>query len=194
MLKNLARWMRVFGARVVFAGDLKKDAEAGAFGTGAESARGQGKKSLVDDELLRFAFRNKMVFLTRDEELGKKAQNYVPTVLFRTMDLDAQLVQVFRRFNLRVSKIPSRALCAHCGGKLKRVPKASVREKVFPKVYAHNRVFWQCQNPNCRQLYWKGSHWQKILKKAEKISRMLSATLKSRRAAGAQGLKLRHPA
>ncbi|MFA6049519.1 MAG: Mut7-C RNAse domain-containing protein [Candidatus Micrarchaeia archaeon] len=156
MLKNLARWLRIFGLPAIYAGGL----------------RDAGGKQPDDEALLRFALKNKAMLVTRDEALGQKAANYVPTVLLRTMDVDSQLLQVLSKTKTGISLSPTHTLCAHCGGSLSRVPKASVREKVFPKVYAHNRVFWQCKK--CGKLYWKGGHWEKIVAKAEKISKKLA--------------------
>ncbi|MFQ5405637.1 MAG: Mut7-C RNAse domain-containing protein [Candidatus Micrarchaeia archaeon] len=155
MLKNIVRWLRIFGRKTIYALDLK-------------DLKG---KPLDDEELLKIALKNKMVFVTRDEALGQKARDYVPTILLRTTDTDKQLMQILTRFPAKITLAPSKTTCASCGGKIKRVLKASVKDKVFPKVFKHNKTFWQCKK--CKKTYWKGSHWKKILQKARKISQKL---------------------
>lgn len=144
MLGKLTRWLRLLGVKVFFV-----DAN--------------------DDAVIKKAVKEKAVLLTRDETLASKAENYAKTVLFKTNDSFEQLRLVMKRFSLKAKNIPSFALCPKCGGRIKRIAKAKVEGKVFPRVFRRQKIFWACTE--CGQVYWKGSHWVKITKKLESFKR-----------------------
>jgi hypothetical protein len=152
MLKKLCRWLRIFGIKCLYAGDLEDYAQE-------------------DDELIRFAIKNKLVLLTSDELLYAKAKDYVHAVLFKTQDTEKQLVQLMRESRIPLSKdFPSKTLCPQCNSPLKEVARKKVKGKVFSAVYARHDVFWVCANKKCGKIYWEGTHWNKIEKTAERVA------------------------
>ena len=136
MLGKLTRWLRLLGAKVFFS------------------------ESKNDDEVIKQAIKEKAVILTRDEALAQKAGDYAKVVLFKTNESFEQLRILMKKFSLKAKNAPSFALCPKCGGKIKRIAKAKVEGKVFPRVFRQQKRFWVCTE--CRQVYWKGSHWSKI--------------------------------
>ena len=52
--------------------------------------------------------------------------------------------------------------CLECNEKLTPVKKESVRDKVPYFTYKHFDEFTMC--PNCQKVYWKGSHYKKMVK------------------------------
>lgn len=134
MLGKLARWLRLLGEKVYY--------EKGS-----------------DDSVLKKALRENAILLTRDEALASKAKDYVKVKLFKTNDLSLQLKELQKEFGLKPGRL-SFAVCPKCGGEIKKIPKKSVLEKVFPRVYAQQKLFWSCVD--CGQIYWRGSHWKKI--------------------------------
>ena len=50
--------------------------------------------------------------------------------------------------------------CMSCGGILAEVAKELVADKVPPRSFEWAEHFWQCQS--CGQIFWHGTHWQKI--------------------------------
>ena len=189
MLKSLCRWLRIFGVRAYYAGDFERAATGTGKITGAghqggpagnwawrpdSSPRGKTRKtSPGDDDLIKIAAKNRLVLLTRDEELGKRAADYVETVLFRTDRLDDQLILLAKKYKFKLAGIEKRTICPNCMGKLERAPKATIKEKVFPRVYSLNRVFWQCKK--CGQVFWKGSHWREIERKLAGLKKQAAA-------------------
>jgi uncharacterized protein with PIN domain len=142
MLGKLTRWLRCLGVKTIYS-----------------NAR------VEDDDLIKECLEQKAVLLTRDEALYNKARGYVPSLLIKSNDCIEQLREVKKAFKIRVSKtsIPQ-TLCPLCGSELKRVSKKSVRERVWPRVFKRNKLFWECQNKECKQIYWRGTHVKEIKK------------------------------
>jgi len=66
---------------------------------------------------------------------------------------------VLRRLDLyRLASPMSR--CLNCNGALAAVPRESVRGEVPPRTYAYAADYMRCSS--CRQVYWKGTHWEKL--------------------------------
>jgi uncharacterized protein with PIN domain len=62
---------------------------------------------------------------------------------------------------LRELRLPLRQpRCMHCGGKLQIVDKEAMRERIPPKTYLWLNEFFVCEK--CGQLFWHGTHWQRI--------------------------------
>ncbi|MCS7109647.1 MAG: Mut7-C RNAse domain-containing protein, partial [Candidatus Micrarchaeota archaeon] len=69
-------------------------------------------------------------------------------------------------------KVEDFVRCTKCSGQLEEVPKERILEMFnsdgelklkMParKILESHRVFWICKK--CNQVYWKGSHWRKII-------------------------------
>jgi len=146
MLRRLCRWLRILGYSCEYASPKKSD-----------------------DDVIRWASKDKLVLLTRDEELARKAGDYCKTLLLHSNDFKQQAREAFRALRLAPSNFPSRTICPECNGRLEKASKAQVKGKVWPYVFKHHREFWQCSH--CKKIYWKGSHWTGIKKTAKKIGR-----------------------
>ncbi|HDK37898.1 MAG TPA: hypothetical protein ENG92_02635, partial [Thiolapillus brandeum] len=55
--------------------------------------------------------------------------------------------------------------CAICNGLIQVVAKAQVLNKLEPLTRKYYDKFYQCSD--CGQIYWKGSHYHKLLNKIE---------------------------
>ena len=58
--------------------------------------------------------------------------------------------------------------CSLCNGELTRVDKADVICKVPERVAQRNDEFFICKD--CRQIYWKGTHWENMKRTIASIS------------------------
>lgn len=154
MLGKLARWLRLVGVKVAYAPD---------------------ERAVEDDDVVKLAARRNAVLLTRDEALAQKAENYCRTLLVKPNDLRSQFREVAAAYKIRIPERETQALCPKCGSRLKKVSKKSVRGLVWPRVYARHNVFWQCANPKCKQVYWKGTHVREIRRVLKEI-RAIRAT------------------
>lgn len=50
--------------------------------------------------------------------------------------------------------------CIRCNGLLSEVEKREVEDRLLPMTKQYYDVFKQCQN--CKHVYWKGSHYQRM--------------------------------
>jgi uncharacterized protein with PIN domain len=80
--------------------------------------------------------------------------------------LEEQLATVVTEFGLDAKN--ARALCSVCNVKISSVPPEEVSTDVPPAVLAGHEEFWRC--PNCRRVYWKGSHYDGIVQKVRRLS------------------------
>jgi len=114
-----------------------------------------------DKELLKFA--GERIILTRDKDLGKKKN----VLLIKSVNVNEQLKQVVNELNLKISRPLSR--CSVCNQILAEVKKSSVKALVPERIYNNHDTFWRC--PDCNRIYWKGSHYDKIM---DTVSRLKS--------------------
>ena len=118
-----------------------------------------------DRQLLEVMARENRALLTRDRRLLIHAiveHGYYP----RSQNADEQTIEVIRRFDL-LELIAPFTRCLRCNAPLEAAAKADVIDKLEPltKVYYHQ--FRRC--PDCKQIYWSGSHFPKLQKRIEEI-------------------------
>ncbi len=149
MLKKTARWMRILG---IDADHIEK---------------------VSDDVVLERAQKTKRPLLTMDVPLYRRCfKREIPCLLVPAGSAAEQIAFVLRQYPAKIT-FPKKTLCPRCNGELERVPKARVKDKVFPKVYSRHRVFWLCKNKKCGKIYWEGTHWQRIRKVADEVKQLL---------------------
>jgi uncharacterized protein with PIN domain len=125
-----------------------------------------------DRQLLDIMKRENRALLTRDRRLLMHAivlHGYCP----RSQNADEQTIEVIRRFDLFES-IASLTRCLRCNEKLREVPKADVIEKLEPLTKIYYEQFRRCIG--CGQVYWAGSHTEKLQKRIEIIQSRLAET------------------
>lgn len=111
-----------------------------------------------DDKIVALAGEEGRIVLTRDRELLKRcAVTYGCYV--HTLKSEAQLREVVGRFNLARSARPF-TLCLHCNAPLRPVDKASVLDRLPPRVRENYERFSTCGV--CGRVYWEGSHWRNM--------------------------------
>ena len=135
---GLARWLRAAGYEAAWEPDID------------------------DDKLLREARRVAATILTTDAMLMERRllrDRIIPAFwLPPTLSIAEQLALVFREFGLSARA----ARCMSCGGKLQRVSKEALRERIPPRTYRWLDEFFVCSH--CDKLFWHGTHWQRIEK------------------------------
>jgi uncharacterized protein with PIN domain len=122
-------------------------------------------KNADDLQLLEVMARENRALLTRDRRLlmhGIVQHGYCP----RSQNADEQTIEVIRRFNLSELIVPF-TRCLRCNAPLEAAAKAEIIDKLEPltKIYYHQ--FRRC--PDCKQIYWSGSHFPKLQKRIEEI-------------------------
>jgi hypothetical protein len=123
-----------------------------------------------DEELARISKEEKRILLTRDRGLLKRkildhgyfVRNTAPKI---------QVQEVLTRFDL-YSMIELCSRCLHCNCEIERIDKAKVLTDLPPQVAANYDEFFIC--PQCRKIYWKGTHYEEMKKKEEEFLPPLS--------------------
>ena len=124
------------------------------------------RNDVQDEELAETAEREERILLSRDRRLlMRKAVTY--GYCLRSLDSLEQLTEVIRRFDL-VSRISPFHRCLRCNYPLEPVAKEAVLDRLEPLTKLHFAEFQIC--PNCQQIYWKGSHYERMQKLVEEMT------------------------
>lgn len=119
----------------------------------------------TDDALLGVTTQEGRALLTRDRRLlmhGIVRNGYCP----RSHLHEEQTLEVIARFELAES-ISSWTRCLHCNGVLTRVAKSEIIDQLEPLTRLYYHDFRRC--PECRKIYWPGSHFAKLQARIERI-------------------------
>ena len=143
MLGTLAKWLRVFGFDTFFTNE-----------------------KISDDELLSISKKENRVLITRDKVLYQRALKKEMNAFFvDTIDPDKQIRCVLKDEVVDKDKILSR--CIVCNSALTYIKREDVLDKVPEKVGKYQDKFWYCSK--CDKIFWKGSHYDKMLKKINEL-------------------------
>lgn len=111
-----------------------------------------------DHELARISAEQERVLLTRDRGLLKH-KLVVHGYCVRETAPRQQIVSVLRRYDLADAVQPWHR-CTRCNGLIQPVAKAAILDLLEPKTKRYYDEFQQCDT--CGQVYWKGSHFERI--------------------------------
>lgn len=117
------------------------------------------KAEAEDRELASDAVREDRVLVTRDRRLLMR-KIISRGCLVRSLEPRVQLRQLVARFRLQPWIRPFQR-CIRCNHLLQRVPKEEVMDRLEPLTRLYFDDFSIC--PDCRQIYWKGSHFERML-------------------------------
>ncbi len=150
MLGKLTRWLRLAGQDVVYVGELEVPGEE------------------QDSYLVRKARTERRILLTKDVELYRRAcREGIRTILLRGTTIPSLLREISSECGSRIEINQEKSRCPVCNGRLKRKGADEV-EGVLPAGVKGRGPFWVCSG--CGKVYWRGRHWENILKTAEEIS------------------------
>jgi uncharacterized protein with PIN domain len=127
------------------------------------------RNDFSDEELAEISSHERRILLTRDRLL---LQRSIVTHggFIRSDDPKQQVIEVLRRFDLAGDLAPL-TRCIRCNGLLSIVDKKRVNHRLEPKTRLYYEDFRICEN--CRQIYWKGSHFRKMRDLIEEFRREL---------------------
>ena len=123
------------------------------------------RQNADDRQLLEVMALENRALLTRDRRLlmqGIVQHGYYP----RSQNADEQTIEVIRRFDL-LELIAPFTRCLRCNAPLEAAAKAEVIDKLEPLTKIYYDEFRRC--PDCKQIYWSGSHFPKLQKRIEEI-------------------------
>ena len=111
-----------------------------------------------DDAIVAIAEQDGRIVLTRDREMLKR-RAVTHGCYVHALKSEAQLREIVERLDLARSARPF-TLCLHCNAPLRPVDKASVLDRLPPRVREHYERFSTCDA--CGRVYWEGSHWRNM--------------------------------
>ena len=118
-----------------------------------------------DDDIVAIAEREGRIVLTRDRELLKR-RNVAHGCYVHALKSEEQLREIVERLDLARSARPF-TLCLHCNAPLRPVDKASVIDRLPPKVKALYERFSTCDV--CGRVFWEGSHWRNMCRVLDEL-------------------------
>ncbi len=143
MLGTLAKWLRILGFDVYYA-----------------------DKVISDGSILEIAKKERRKIITMDKQLKESAKRRgIDVVDVENEDLDNQIRTVLSMYPIEEHKILSR--CTICNTPLVEIEKDRVAGRVPDKVLRYHDKFWYCKK--CDKIYWKGSHWDKMKERINRI-------------------------
>jgi uncharacterized protein with PIN domain len=143
MLGTLAKWLRIYGFDTFYS-----------------------NSKITDEILIEISKIEKRVLISRDKELIQIAKREnIKTIELKTIDIDEQLISVLDDLKFDKAQILSR--CIICNSEVEEINKNEIKEKIPKKVFENNREFWFCKN--CNKIYWKGSHYEKMIEKINNL-------------------------
>jgi uncharacterized protein with PIN domain len=140
-LGKLARYLRVGGFDTKFENDID------------------------NSRLIRISLDDKRYILTRDRRLIER--RLVRYYFLIEHDLwPEQMKAVLQHFRLAYTRKNMFSRCLEDNTPIVPVEKETIRDLVYPYTFEHHDDFRQC--PECRRVYWSGSHTGVILKNLQK--------------------------
>ncbi|HEY6069925.1 MAG TPA: Mut7-C RNAse domain-containing protein, partial [Chthoniobacterales bacterium] len=125
-----------------------------------------------DRQLIKTATSQNRALLTRDRRLlmhGTLQHGYY----LRSQNPLQQTLEVIRRFDLESTLQPF-ARCLRCNAALQPAAKEAVLDRLEPLTKLYYEEFRRC--PDCEQVYWSGSHFEKLQARIELIRSRLTNT------------------
>jgi uncharacterized protein with PIN domain len=122
-----------------------------------------------DSHLVAMAQAEGRVILTRDTQIMKRrviTSGKLKAVLIQSDEPERQIHQVIDTLDLDCQFKPF-TLCLECNQVLVERSKGEVEDLVPPYVFQTQSQFMQC--PACHRIYWRGTHWQAMIKRLKKF-------------------------
>lgn len=117
------------------------------------------KNDYSNSQLLQISRQENRVLLSRNVSLQKHTE--IESFAITSEDPLQQLKQVIDHFNLRDQFNPF-SRCIVCNGILEPVAKEHVQQLLEKNTAQYFNEFRQCDH--CKRIYWKGSHYERMLK------------------------------
>lgn len=118
-----------------------------------------------DVTMIDLSLRQQRIILTRDLGVLKQSRvthgywlrNVMPRHQIREVLLALDLFRQLHPFTR----------CMDCNGRIHPVDRSVIKGQVDPAILQRFREFWQCQD--CMKIYWRGSHYERMLRQIGNI-------------------------
>ncbi len=128
-----------------------------------------------DSGMVKQAIAGGRVILTRDTGIMLRraiTSGRVKAVLIESEEPEQQLRQLMTVYDLKEQWQPF-TLCLECNRPLASRSREEVAGRVPPYVYRTQTQYMEC--PECRRIYWRGTHWEAMVRKLEKLVNAISS-------------------
>ena len=122
------------------------------------------QNSYTQLELVAIALQEDRVLLSKNSLLPKR----IPALRFlliQSNDSFQQLDQVLH--HLQTKDFQPFTRCLVCNGTLRSVIKEAIADQLQLDTAKYFEEFWQCEN--CKHIYWKGSHYNRMVRLVERL-------------------------
>ncbi|HEX6332712.1 MAG TPA: Mut7-C RNAse domain-containing protein [Flavisolibacter sp.] len=113
--------------------------------------------AFTNDQLAKTAAGEQRILLSRNKAFAKDPR--IHCIAIRNEDPMRQLQQVLSGVSCKLRPFTR---CLRCNGLLQKASRDSVADQIPAGTALHCHEYWQCSS--CRQVFWKGSHYHKMLK------------------------------
>ncbi|NPE06775.1 MAG: DUF5615 family PIN-like protein [Asgard group archaeon] len=151
MYHRLARWLRMLGYDAVYDQDF------------------------VDQDFIQLAKDENRIILTRDEDLKRRAQKLgLQAVTIDAPTIEERLIILQKELGVELA-LPEKILprCTICNSEIRVIDSNEILDQISELTQLHYKEFWICKNPGCSQIYWRGSHWEKMGKTLKDCREMI---------------------
>ena len=151
MYHRLARWLRMLGYDAVYNQDF------------------------VDQDFILLAKEENRIILTRDEDLKRRAQKLgLQAVTIDAPTIEKRLIILQKELGVELA-LPEKILprCTICNSEIRVIDSNEILDQISELTQLHYKEFWICKNPGCSQIYWRGSHWEKMGKTLKDCREMI---------------------
>jgi uncharacterized protein with PIN domain len=126
----------------------------------------------ADDPILaQIAAKEQRILLTRD--IGLLKHKIIDWGYWlRSQHTEEQFKEVINRFSLNADFAPF-TYCLACNGLIKAVAKEDILHQIPSNSAQYFHQFFQCQH--CERIYWKGSHYERMLQTIERLQKLRAA-------------------
>ncbi|MDD5155204.1 MAG: Mut7-C RNAse domain-containing protein [Candidatus Omnitrophica bacterium] len=111
------------------------------------------------------ALRDDRLIITRNRRLAGSSR--LKTFLVTSEKLNDQLLEVLKGLKLSINSDMMFSRCIICNINLEKVDKEKVKDKVPEYVFNTQDNFIAC--PECRRIYWSGTHWGNVAQTLKEI-------------------------
>lgn len=122
----------------------------------------------ADEEIALQAYIENRILLTRDIGLLKR-RDVSRGYWLRNQQPKMQLEEILLHFDL-FSDIRPLSRCMTCNGMIQPVSKEDVYDRLLRDTREHFDQFYQCKN--CGKIYWKGSHFTKMMEFVKEMKKI----------------------
>jgi uncharacterized protein with PIN domain len=123
-----------------------------------------------DGKMIKIAAKENRIILTRDSQIMKRrliTSGKLKAILIEGDESKTQLQQIASALKLDYQFRPF-TICLECNHSLIARNKEEVSKQVPPHVLKTQNHYMEC--PSCHRIFWRGTHWQAMMKELEKIT------------------------